>query len=132
MFVLDSYALLAYLGAEPGWERVKDLLIQTQNESCILKLCTINMGEVLYMTERRRGLEKAQEVQALIVSLPIAIVDAARNLVLDAAHIKANYALPYADAFVVALAQKENGIILTGDPEFQSVAEIVHIEWLNP
>ncbi|MBL6983514.1 MAG: PIN domain-containing protein [Anaerolineales bacterium] len=46
--------------------------------------------------------------------------------------IQANYALSYADAFIVALAQEENGIILTGDPEFQSVTEIVHIEWLNP
>ena len=90
----------------------------------------ISFGEVLYMTERYRGLVKAQKVQGLIESLPIEIVDASRNLVLSAAHIKANHALSYADAFVVALAQREGAVVLTGDPEFQTVEELIHIEWL--
>ncbi len=131
VFILDSYALISYLGAEPGWERVKEVLAQAEEALCSLHLCVINLGEVLYMTERRRGLEEAQNVQALIESLPITLVDASRRLVFDAAHIKANYAISYADAFVVALAQRENGIILTGDPEFNTVEEVVGIEWLE-
>lgn len=131
IFILDSYALMAYLGAEPGWDRVKKILSQTKEGVFSLQLCMINLGEVLYMTERRRGLEKAQDVQTLIANLPIEIIDATRNLVLDAAHVKANHALSYADAFVVALAQRENGIILTGDPEFQTVEALVTIEWLK-
>ena len=130
-FILDSYALMAYLGAEPGWERVKEILSQAEDGTLSLYLCMINLGEILYMTERRRGLEKAQDVQALIENLPIEIVDAARDLILDAAHIKANYPLSYADAFVVALAQRENGVILTGDPEFQAVEALATIEWLS-
>ena len=131
VFILDSFALMVYLGAEPGFERVKEILNQAKDRTHSLGLCAINLGEVLYMTERRRGLEKTQDVQALIEGLPIGIIDATRELVLDAAHIKANYALSYADAFVVALAQRENGIILTGDPEFQTAEELVKIEWLE-
>jgi len=130
-FILDSYALMAYLGAEPGWQRVKEILSQAEKGAFSLYLCMINLGEILYMTERRRGLEKAQDIQALIENLPIEIVDAARDLILDAAHIKANYPLSYADAFVVALAQSEQGIVLTGDPEFQAVEALVTIEWLK-
>ncbi len=131
VFVLDSYAVMAYLGAEPGWERVKAILRQAEVENRPALLCMINLGEVLYMTERRRGLEKAHDVQALIQKLPIKIVDATRELILDAAHVKAHYALSYADAFVVAVAQRETGIILTGDPEFQTVEDLVTIEWLE-
>ena len=130
-FVLDSYALMAYLADEPGRERIENLFLAADEANCVLYLCTINFGEVLYMTERRRGLVMAQSVQALIESLPIEILDASRNLILDAAHIKAHNAISYADAFVVALAQREDATILTGDPEFRSVDEIVQIEWLE-
>ena len=130
-FVLDSYALLAYLGGEAGANRVEEILTQAGKGSHRLLLCMINFGEVLYMTERRRGLATAQSVQALIESLPIELLEATRNLVLDAAHIKAQYPLSYADAFVVAVANKENATILTADPEFHAVKEIVKIEWLK-
>jgi predicted nucleic acid-binding protein len=130
IFVLDSYALMAYLGDEPGRARLEKVLEEAKDGRCKFLLCMINFGEVLYMTERHRGLVKAQKVQALIESLPIDLVDASRNLVLDAAHIKANHTLSYADAFVVALAQREGGVVLTGDPEFQAVEELINIEWL--
>jgi len=130
IFVLDSFALMAYLGDEPGCERIEQVFENANDGLCRLLLCTINLGEVLYMTERHRGLVKAQQVQGLIESLPIDLVDASRNLVLDAAHIKANHVLSYADAFLVALAQREGAVVLTGDPELQAVGKIINIEWL--
>lgn len=66
----------------------------------------------------------------LIESLPIDLVDASRNLVLDTAHIKANHVHSYANAFVVALTQREGAVVLTGDPEFQAAEGIINIEWL--
>ena len=129
-FVLDSYALLSYLGNERGKQRITELLRDAQKGKIYLLLCTINLGEILYITERRRGLASAQNIQSAIETLPIKNIEATRNLVLDAAHIKANYALSYADAFVVAVAQQQNGIILTGDPEFRAVEDFVDVEWL--
>jgi predicted nucleic acid-binding protein len=129
-FILDSYALLAYLGAEPGGKRLEEVLLLAQGGQCTLFLCMINLGEILYITERHRGLVAAQSVQALIESLPVEIYDVSRDLVLEAAHIKANYAISYADAFVAAAAQRERATILTGDPEFKTVEEFISIEWL--
>ena len=131
-YVLDSYALMAYLGDEPGRERIEEILEEARADQCTLLLCMINFGEVLYMTERRRGLVMAQSVQGLIESLPIMIINASRNLILEAAHIKAQFPLSYADAFVAALAQREGATILTGDPEFQAVKDLVAIEWIVP
>ena len=131
VFVLDSFALLAYLNDEPGGARVKEVLKSAEQGLCRVLLCMINFGEVLYTTERRRGFALAQGVQALIESMPIVILEATRNLVLDAAHIKAHHALSYADAFVVASAIREGAVILTGDPEFETVESIVKVEWLE-
>ncbi len=51
--------------------------------------------------------------------------------VIDAAKIKAEYPLSFADCFVAALARKKDAVILTGDPEFKKLEHVVTIEWLN-
>lgn len=131
LYVLDSYALLAYLNAEAGQERVSEVLTQAQAGKCRALLCTLNLGEVLYTVERRRGLPQAQRTQALLESLPIKEIEAERSLVLDAAHIKAHHPISYADAFAAALAARESAVVLTGDPEFEAVQDLVEVEWLG-
>jgi len=131
VYLLDSFALLAYLDDEPGKERVQQLLTQADSRKCRLVMCLVNLGEVLYIVERERGLALAQSVLALVESLPIELLEASRDLVLDAAHVKAHHALSYADAFAVATAMRERAIVLTGDPEFETVGELVKAEWIK-
>jgi predicted nucleic acid-binding protein len=52
--------------------------------------------------------------------------------VLAAAHVKARFALSYADAFAVVAARDHDASILTGDREFAPVvaAGIVSVDWL--
>ena len=131
VYVLDTFALLAYFQDEPGTERVMEVLQGAQKEKCRVCLCMINFGEMLYIVERRRGLTEAQSVLAVIQQAPIEILPADEQTVLAAAHIKANYTLSYADAFTVACAQQLDGVILTGDKEFESVGGVVTVEWLE-
>ena len=131
VYLLDSFALLAYLNAEPGGRRVQDVLTLAKDHKCHLVMSLINLGEVLYITERSRGLPAAQSVQALVESLPLELLEASRDLILEAAHIKASRALSYADSLAAASAIRENAVILTGDPEFKTVADLVKVEWLN-
>ena len=130
-FVLDSFALLAYLQDEPVASRIEKLLENAGKEKCRLFLPMINLGELLYITERRGGVAKAQDTLALIRQLPIEIVSVNEQVVFAAAHIKASCAISYADCFVVATAIQENATIVTGDPEFHSVESIVKVEWLQ-
>ncbi len=127
-YLLDSFALLAYLNAEPGGARVQSLLTQAQAQRCRLVMSWINIGEVLYVTERARGLPAAQTVQALIEALPVERLEASREVILEAVHIKAQHSLSYADAFAVASAVREQATILTGDPEYQTVMDLVKVE----
>lgn len=120
-FVLDSYALLAYFGDEPGREEVEELLNSALRGKAELFLSVINLGEVIYIIERERGLSKAHEVLARIEELPIAIIEVDRKLALEAAHYKALYPIAYADCFALALAQLKGATLVTGDPEFEQV-----------
>jgi hypothetical protein len=53
IFVLDSYALLAYLQDEPVAPRVEKLLEDAGKGKCRLLFSMINLGELLYITETR-------------------------------------------------------------------------------
>jgi len=132
-YVLDSYALLAYLEAEPEGERVAGLLEAAAEQKCRLYLCVINLGEVMYIVERERGLPRAQETLARIDELPVEVVDVNRSLTLSAAHLKAQWALAYADCFAAALAQIKDVPLVTGDPEFGKIApgSTLKLEWLH-
>ncbi len=128
--VLDSYAYLAYLGDEFGAAAVEQVLGSVADGTTRAWMTVVNVGEVLYVIERRRGPNAARAAIALLDSLAIRVVDAGRELTFDAAHIKANHALSYADAFAVALAQRLQAALVTGDPEYRSVESLVRVEWL--
>jgi ribonuclease VapC len=131
-YVLDSYALLAYFEGEPGGDRVKELLESAWEGKCHLYISTVNLGEVLYIVERERGLPKAQEVLARIDELPLELVSADRALMLAAAHLKAQLPIAYADCFAAALSRLKNAPLVTGDPEFRHIPPEHgwQIEWL--
>ena len=129
-YVLDSFALFAYFGNEQGADLVTQLL-EHGAEDAQLSLSIINLGELMYATERERGKEEATSRLADVHRLPITLVGVTEQRVLAAARIKAKHAVSYADAFAVALAQELNAVIVTGDPEFQSVEKIVDILWLR-
>lgn len=130
-YVLDAFAVLAYLEGEKGAARVQDLLAKAQNGRAKVWLCLVNYGEVAYIIDREQGLQQAHQAIGAIDQLPIEVVQADRSLTFEAAHVKAHYAVSYADAFAVALARTRGAKVVTGDPEFRKVRSIVGLEWLG-
>jgi ribonuclease VapC len=129
-YVLDSFALMAQLNGEPGAAQVESLLELARKRQAVLWLSLVNLSEVLYLVERKSGLEKTKDIIVLIDDLPLQIVDVDRRLAFSAAHVKAQHSLSLADAFAIALAQQKNARVVTGDPEFESIEKEVAIEWL--
>lgn len=128
---LDSFAVLAYLQAEKGAQQVKELLHQAANGQLTVLMTVINLGEVYNITSRVYGQERAEEVLAMLKHLPIKLVVVDEKLALEASRIKAKHALSYADAFAVTLAQHHGIPVVTGDPEFSCVENLVSVEWLK-
>ena len=76
----------------------------------------INLGEVAYVVHRRAGAAVAKKhVAELRGSLTLDLPTSVR--ILEAAAIKAEHTISYADAFAVATAMAHDAVLLTGDPE---------------
>lgn len=129
--VLDSFAVLAYLQAEKGAQQVKELLHKAANGQLTVLMTVINLGEVYYITSRVYGQERAEEVLAMLKHLPIKLVVVDEKLALEASRIKAKHPLSYADAFAVTLAQRHGIPVVTGDPEFSCIENLVSVKWLK-
>lgn len=128
--VLDAHALLLYLEKELGWEDVADLLEAAARDRVRLPMTVVNWGEVYYTTLRQYGAEKADETTRLIEEFPIEVVEAERELVLQAGRFKAEGGMSYADCFAAGLAMLHDGEVATGDPEFEVVEDEVAVRWI--
>ena len=128
--VLDSWALLCYLEQEPGFEKMIELFEKAVESSKPILMCIVNWGEVYYQVVRRFGEAKAQEIEQLIQTLPIILVEANKELTREAARIKATKRMAYADCFAVALARLNKAELYTGDPEFKVVEKDIKVVWL--
>jgi len=130
IFVLDSFAVLALLGREPGSQDVAKLLRRAQEEQARVLMTWVNAGEVAYIVERRWGVERLYLALAVMEATALEIVSVERGLALMAAHIKAKHAIAYADALAAALAQDFAATLVTGDPEFKLLEGALDIHWL--
>lgn len=110
--VLDSWAVLRYLeNDEPTASLVADLLDRERP-----LMSWINLGEVHYVIRRAHGEDDAIEtVRDLRDLIDVRLPD--ERLVLDAARLKADHPMAFADAFGAALAVAQEATLWTGDPE---------------
>ncbi|MBI5526464.1 MAG: type II toxin-antitoxin system VapC family toxin [Deltaproteobacteria bacterium] len=130
--VLDAWALLAYLQhEEPAATRVVEVLREAQSKRAELFASIINVGEVYYSVGRRHGLETADETLEELRLLPITIVRADQDTVLNAARLKMKHSLSYADAFAAATANALKATLMTGDPELIEMHRVVKVETLT-
>lgn len=110
--VVDSWAVLRYLEGTGQAATAMAALLDRDRPL----MSWINLGEVHYVLRRRHGEDDASEtVRDLRDVIDARLPD--EQLVLDAARIKADRPMAYADAFAAALAVAQNAVLWTGDPE---------------
>jgi predicted nucleic acid-binding protein len=119
--VFDSYALIAFFRQEEGYEAIRELLVEMATGETEGFITTVNVGEVYYMISRKSGAKNATTALDALLKFPLKIVDADLKLTLEAAALKAKYALSYADAYAAALTITKKATLITGDAEFESL-----------
>lgn len=133
-FVLDSWAVLAWLSGEASARRVERALRNVEIGRQRAHLSVINAGEVYYRQAKAAGLDVADRFLADLRSgaLPIRVADAHDRRVWQAARLKAKYPIAYADAFAGALTQELDLPVLTGDRDFLVLEQAgeCRVEWV--
>jgi PIN domain nuclease of toxin-antitoxin system len=128
--ILDAHALMAFLEKEPGFKKIESLFKSAAEKADYLLITSVNLGEVFYIILRECGEDKAREVEEIVQTLPIKVIDADWKLTREAAKLKAFKKMSYADCFAAALASMHKGELITGDPEFKAVEEQIKIMWI--
>ncbi|MFH1386852.1 MAG: type II toxin-antitoxin system VapC family toxin [bacterium] len=129
-YALDSFAVLTYLKEEPGWQKVKDVVWAAFKKKNKVFLNYVNLGEVYYIVYREYGAAEADRVIGMIKLWPLQFVGVKEDIAIIAGRIKAENKLSYADAYVMATALTNKAVIMTGDPEFKCIEDLIEIDWL--
>jgi len=119
-FVLDSFAVIAFLQDEEGADKVDEILREGEEGKAKLYMHLLNLGEVYYNVLKGEGENLANSVWARVKNYPVEFVDdLSEGFLLSAARIKGAYPISYADAFAVATSIEKEATLVTGDPDFK-------------
>ena len=134
-FILDSYALLCLFDRKRAKENnaVKKHIEDSERGKAVLYMSKMNEGEVFYKLYKYLGPEVAHGFRADMKKglFPIQVVSVNDKRVEAASEIKAGYNVSYADAFCIGLAKEMGLPVITGDPEFEVVKDIISIQRLS-
>ncbi len=128
--ILDAYSLLVFLEKEPGFEKVQSIFVTAVEKDNYLLMTSVNFGEVYYIVLRECGEEKADEIEKVIETLPVEIIDVDVQLARESARFKAIKKISYADCFAAALTKLHKGELVTGDKEFKTLESEIKILWI--
>jgi predicted nucleic acid-binding protein len=132
MLILDSYALLCLFDKKRRAEKdaVTKYLEDAEKGKVKLYISKINEGEVFYKLCKYLGEEVATGFRADLKRgmFPIHVVPVNDKRVDEASAIKAKYPVSYADAFCIELARDMNLPVVTGDPEFETVKDLIKLQ----
>jgi ribonuclease VapC len=129
-YVLDTWAVIAYLEDEPSGEKVEDLIATAHEEQIPIHMCVVNVGEVWYTVAREISVEDADASVKSLRDLRIQFEDADWSITQEAARFKSRNRMSYADAFAAALAKIKKADLVTGDGEFKALEGEIKISWV--
>jgi predicted nucleic acid-binding protein len=129
-YVLDTWAVIAYLEDEPSGAQVEELIATAHEEEIPIYMSVVNVGEVWYTVAREVSEEEANASVKALRDLRIQFEDADWILTQEAAHFKAKNKMSYADCFAAALAKTKKADLVTGDGEFKSLGDEIKISWV--
>ena len=129
-YVLDTWAVIAYLEDEPSAQQIADLIATAHEESIPVYITVVNVGEVWYNIAREISEEDANSSVKELRDLRIQFVDVDWELTQEAARFKSQHKMSYADCYAAALAKTKKADLVTGDSEFKILEDQIRIQWV--
>ena len=130
-YVLDAWAVMAYLDGEPAGKNVETLIVGAHENELPLFMSVVNVAEVWYTFARETTATEADEALDELKQLGIQFAEVTLDLALEGARFKARHKLSLADALAAALTKSKQATLVTGDREFESLGKSIKIMWLK-
>lgn len=129
-YVLDTWAVIAYLEDEPSGGEVEELIAAAHEEQIPIYMSVVNVGEVWYTIAREISEGEANAGVKILRDLRIQFEDADWTLTQEAARFKSQNKMSYADCYSAALAKVKKADLVTGDGEFKPLDGEIKIAWI--
>jgi len=130
LYAIDAHPIVGAFCQEAFRPIVQAAAAAALEERITLRLTAVNAGEVEYGVERALGADAGRQALGAIQEwTEIHWVDL--ELASRAAWIKLRSRMGYADCFAAALAHRDGIPLITGDPDFHRVEDLVRIAWLE-
>jgi len=129
-YVLDAWAVIAYLEDEPSAPQIADLIASAHEEEIPVYMTVVNVGEVWYTIAREISEEDANASIKELRDLRIQFEAVDWPLTQEAARFKSQHKMSYADCYAAALAKTKKGDLVTGDKEFNTLGNEIKIQWV--
>jgi ribonuclease VapC len=132
--VVDSWGVLEWVyRKDPAMSRFRTRLDAASRGELRLVASRITLGEVFYNIRGRQRRGEIPNRRFTGAALPWTVESVDDALVDEAAELKSQYPISYADAFVTALAMRYQAPVLTGDPDFQKLATagVIKVDWIG-
>jgi predicted nucleic acid-binding protein len=123
-FVLDTSAVLALRGNEPGADRVEEILRSGRAGRAVVVLSFMTRMEMLYRIAASDGEEAARDALRLIEAAGVTWISCGPEILEEAARLKARAGLSIADAWIAATALVHGSVLVHKDPEFARAPEV--------
>lgn len=121
MILVDSFGWIEYLAEGQLAERYEEYLANLAE--------VVTPTIVLYEVYKRLRRERKEEEALLVIAqiMKTKVVPLSEEIALLAAEISLKYTLPMADAIVYATAMKEVCPMVTSDPHFKELEEVIYL-----
>jgi predicted nucleic acid-binding protein len=132
-FVFDSSAAVRYLDDKAGAARVEQILQDRAHGDATLLVSAIQWGEIARIICKRHGAASVPKALLRFMALGFEVIPVIADQAVRSAILQQSLKLPYADAFVIALAQEhELCVLITADFDFKVADHLTTIEFLPP
>ena len=129
-WVLDSSAILRFTDNEAGADRVQRILENYLDGSAHIAASAIHWGEAANRLYKLRGRDVMNQILERLAGMGMRIIPVTAEQAVMAGLIRADYKVPYVDAFGAALAAAPNHVFVTADFDLKPAVKIANIEFL--
>jgi len=117
-------------GRQPASAAVARLLSGAEAGTARLFMSAINVSGVYYSLRKQHSEKLAESWRESSRTLPATFEVPTADEIWNAALLKAQYPIAYADAFAATVALKHRCPLVTGDPELRSIADL-ELDWIG-
>jgi uncharacterized protein len=131
--VLDSSALLIYLGDEPGADKIQRVLTAAAQGLVSVVSPTLCYCEALMVAAPSLGPERIDDFRSTVEQLPVKALPLDLETAMTVATARLAWGMELPDAAAAVAGQRRDAILLTANPQFTAFERSGgRVYWLGP